>query len=158
MILMEKKDFKEITITEISKKAGVSRMAFYRNYDKMEDIIIKHLDEFLEEYSKQLLSHEKADVCETLSLYFAYFREHKQLITNLINSNLTNLMLKKCCEFFTSLFENTTCNKQHSPEAEKYIIQFVAGGNYKVLIEWAMSGMKESDEYMANLVSNLKIY
>lgn len=28
MILMEKKNFKEISITEITKKAGVSRMAF----------------------------------------------------------------------------------------------------------------------------------
>ena len=40
MILMEKKDFKEISITEITKKAGVSRMAFYRNYDEKEDIIV----------------------------------------------------------------------------------------------------------------------
>lgn len=57
MIIMEKKDFKEISITEITKKAGVSRMAFYRNYNQMEDIIINHLDEFLVEYSKQLLNH-----------------------------------------------------------------------------------------------------
>ena len=59
MILMEQKNFQEISITEIAKKAGVSRMAFYRNYNLMEDIIISHLDEFFEEYSKQILSREK---------------------------------------------------------------------------------------------------
>lgn len=158
MIIMEKKDFKEISITEITKKAGVSRMAFYRSYNQMEDIIINHLDEFLVEYSKQLLNHHECDVYETLCLYFAYFRENKKLITNLISSNLTNLLLKKCCEFFKSLFKNSTCNKGYPIETEKYIIDFIAGGNYKVLIEWAISGMEESDEYMAKFVCNLKIH
>ena len=32
LILMNEKNFKDITITEITEKAGVSRMAYYRNY------------------------------------------------------------------------------------------------------------------------------
>lgn len=39
MILMEQKNFNEISITEVAKKAVVSRMAFYRNYNLMEDMI-----------------------------------------------------------------------------------------------------------------------
>lgn len=31
ILLMEKKQYKDITITELCKKAGVSRMAFYSN-------------------------------------------------------------------------------------------------------------------------------
>ncbi|MFA9378290.1 MAG: TetR/AcrR family transcriptional regulator [Lachnotalea sp.] len=61
MILMEQKNFKEITITEMTKKAGVSRMAFYRNYTVMEDIIICYLDELLQEYSMQILDFESID-------------------------------------------------------------------------------------------------
>ena len=50
MILMKKKNFKEISITEITNKAGVSRMAFYRNYNIKEDIITTYIDELLKEY------------------------------------------------------------------------------------------------------------
>lgn len=45
IILMAEKPFNKITITEIVKKAGVSRTAFYRNYNTKEDIIQKYLTE-----------------------------------------------------------------------------------------------------------------
>lgn len=36
--LLETKDFNEISISEITKKANVSRMSFYRNFDTKTDI------------------------------------------------------------------------------------------------------------------------
>lgn len=155
MILMEQKNFREISITEIAKKAGVSRMAFYRNYNLMEDIIISHLDEFFEEYSKQILSREKINNYESACMYFAYFRKHNRLITNLNNSNLTNLILERCTGFLHSLFQDIMFMRSCSEEEDRYCIEFLAGGFYKVLIEWAKSGMKESDEDMAKIVCNL---
>ena len=37
--LLEKKDLKKITISELVQRAGVSRAAFYRNYDSKEEIL-----------------------------------------------------------------------------------------------------------------------
>lgn len=37
--LLETKTLAEITITEITSKAGVSRMAYYRNYQNKEEIL-----------------------------------------------------------------------------------------------------------------------
>lgn len=155
MLLMEQKDFKEISITELTKKAGVSRMAFYRNYNLMEDIITSYLDEFFEDYSNQISRNEKIDTCDSVRLYFTYFRNHEKLITNLNNSNLTNLILERVTRFLHSLCKDIVCEKSHSPEKEKYSIEFLAGGVYKVLIEWAKSGMKESDDVMAQIVYSL---
>ena len=73
MILMEKKSFKKISITELTKKAGVSRMAFYRNYTQMEDIISNYLSEFFEEFSNQLSSCEELNNYESLCLFFLFF-------------------------------------------------------------------------------------
>lgn len=39
LYLMEKKDLKQISISELVKKAGVSRNAFYRNYKSKEEIL-----------------------------------------------------------------------------------------------------------------------
>lgn len=47
--LMETKPYKDITITDITKKAGVSRMAYYRNFQEKDDILIDHLKKVLRE-------------------------------------------------------------------------------------------------------------
>lgn len=155
MILMQQKNFKEITITEMTKKAGVSRMAFYRNYDVMEDIIICYLDELLQEYSSQILDLGEINTYESICLYFSYFRKHEKLMTNLINSNLTNLLLERCIKLFNTLCKESVCPKLFSPINKSYVIEFIAGGLYRLLIEWAKNGMKESDEDMATLVCNI---
>lgn len=155
LILMEKKDLKEISITEVTKKAGVSRMAFYRNYNSMEDIIRSYLDELFEDYSCHILKQEKTYDYESVRMLFSYFRKHEKLITNLAKSNLTNLILDSAVVFLHSFSKNIVCKKEYSPEKEKYNIDFLAGGFYKVLTEWAKSGLKESDEEMAEIVYDL---
>lgn len=39
LFLLEKKDMRQISISELVKKAGVSRNAFYRNYKSKEEIL-----------------------------------------------------------------------------------------------------------------------
>ena len=155
LILMEKKNFKEISITEITKKAGVSRMAFYRNYDSVEGIITNYLDELFEDYSSQILKHQKHYDYESVRLLFSYFRKHEKLITNLANSNLTGLILDSAVVFLHSFSKNIVCEKNFSPEKERYNIEFIAGGSYKVLMEWAKNGLRESDEEMAEILYDL---
>ena len=41
LILMKDKEYNKITITEICKKAGVSRMGFYGNFKTVEDVLKK---------------------------------------------------------------------------------------------------------------------
>ena len=55
VLLCAEKPFEKITVTEIVRKAGVSRTAFYRNYDSKEDVlkelgagVIKKLNDFFE--------------------------------------------------------------------------------------------------------------
>ena len=41
--IMEGKDFEAITITELTRKAGVGRVSFYRNFESKEDVIRQYL-------------------------------------------------------------------------------------------------------------------
>ena len=152
MILMEKKNFKNISITEVTKKAGVSRMAFYRNYSILEDIISVYLDELFEEYSNHISNYKEVDNYELTRSFFSHFRKHQKLITNLINSDLNILILERSVEFLHSFCSSIVHKTLCSPEFEKYNIAFIAGGFYNVLMEWSKSGMKESDEAMAKMV------
>jgi AcrR family transcriptional regulator len=155
MILMEKKDFSELTITEVTKKAGVSRMSFYRHYAILEDVITNYLDELFEDYSKQVIKTENNYEKESIRLFFAYFRTHSRLVTNLIRSNLSHLILERCIGFFYTLSKNFVCSNSHLPLWKKYNIEFAAGGIYRILIVWVKSGLLENDEEMADICYSL---
>lgn len=131
-------------------------MAFYRNYSVKEDIIGTYLEELFKEYSKKILSCSISDDnnnIENLRLYFSYFRKHEKLISNLIKSNLINMLLEKCIDSLYALSIKTSCDRFYSPEKQDFWIEYMAGGLYNVLIKWAKFGMKESDEHMAKIIS-----
>ncbi len=39
--LMEEKDYNSISITDITSKAGLSRVTYYRHFDTKEDVLIR---------------------------------------------------------------------------------------------------------------------
>lgn len=51
--LTDIKPLSSVTISELCKKAGVSRMTFYRNYASVEDIFTKRLAEIFQQYKKE---------------------------------------------------------------------------------------------------------
>lgn len=151
MILMEKMDFRQITITDITNKAGVSRMAFYRNYRLKEDILTDYLDELFEMYIAEVYQDFPVDEYQIAYRFFSYFRQHNNLIINLIKADLTLLILKRFDVYLISIFEVIFKNLT---QKSKYEIDFVSGGLYKVLIEWINGGLKESDDEMAEIICN----
>lgn len=66
-----------------------------------------------------------------------------------------HLILERSTEFLRLLLNNIIFIGSCSSEKDRYYIEFLSGGFYKVLIEWAKGGMKESDEYMAGIVCDL---
>ena len=52
--LLREKSFSEITIQELVKKAGVSRSAFYRNYQSREEVLQFIVHNFFADLAKQM--------------------------------------------------------------------------------------------------------
>ena len=48
--LMEKEPYANINITKLVKEAGVCRKSFYRNYNSMEEILIKKIESITDEF------------------------------------------------------------------------------------------------------------
>lgn len=57
LILMKQKNYKDITVTEICEKAGVTRMSFYRSFKTKDDILKK----WFETVSRRYLVGEDFD-------------------------------------------------------------------------------------------------
>jgi AcrR family transcriptional regulator len=144
--LMATKEFAQISVTAIAKRAGVSRMAFYRNYQTKEDILNDYLDQLFQQYLAQM-TPERGDL-HTLAIgFFQYFRRNQPFLDALNMANLQSLLLPKFTHYLPAVFRQLLPG---SPSP--MVIQFDVGGLYQVLIAWAKEGMIRSDEEMAQVM------
>ncbi|AYG01646.1 TetR/AcrR family transcriptional regulator [Lactococcus allomyrinae] len=151
--IMKRKNFYSISITELTQKAGVSRMAFYRNYSIIEDILIESIDNIYNDYGN-LLRHNSIEINKMMQLYFQHFRKHQTLINTLLSANLGHLFFSQLIKFMEIFSTEIMCSIECSAEYKLYSSEFLAGGIYQVLMTWCKNGMIENDEEMAILISN----
>lgn len=102
--LMETKPYEDITITDITKKAGVSRMAYYRNYREKDDILIDHL--------KKTLKNAESGVSVRSNLAQKDFwkerirmRQKDPINELLLRAGLLDKAFKIHLDFFTRLYK-----------------------------------------------------
>ena len=84
--LMGQKPFDKITISEIVRKSGVSRTAFYRNYETKEDILNEVSDVFTNGMIQSF--KDKRFLTDRYEWYLAFFRIIKE------NASLFRLLLQ----------------------------------------------------------------
>ena len=102
-ILMRKKPFEEITITEISKLAGVSRISFYRNFDSKEDVLVKYLfEKSMDEFSK----YQAQSTQEKLIAMFKSIDHLHEVVDLLYQQNLSHLFLYYLISTSSNLSDN----------------------------------------------------
>ncbi len=149
--ILKSKSFKDITITEITKIAGVSRMAFYRNYEGKEDIIAIYLDDMVTDFYESFSDLKASSKYDILCRFFTFFEERKDFITTLMASGLIYIFKEKLNSSLLDFFKGI--EDKNKPEYGTYLAQFDAGGLYNVLIEWISKGSQESAETMAGLIN-----
>jgi AcrR family transcriptional regulator len=82
---------KDITVTSVCRKAGVSRNAFYRNFDCMDDVFIYHLIVGWAKYAERnkVAEGPQSEVMKHLARYFYAEQEY---IRALRKHNLVHLV------------------------------------------------------------------
>lgn len=143
--LMNEKDFKDISITEISVKAGVSRMAYYRNYNYKEDILNDHMTELIEEY--KIMREEHADSIYNRFLFaYKFFKDNNDFITSMEKSNLSVIIQNKINDYMKIFYKNSDEDIN-----EKYKLYILSGALYNSSKMWILNGMKETPEELAKI-------
>ena len=153
--LLDQRRYDEITITQITKLAGVSRMAFYRNYQAKEDIIRDCVGDLLREFVGRIEMIEDADKYKVTLLYFSFFKENSEFINVLIKQELTHIFFEQLCTSIADLFKTQEDKIRDDPAITNYISQFIAAGLFRILLEWIKGGFTETPEAMAAFVCEI---
>ena len=144
-ILLRTKSIEEITVSEITALANVSRITYYRNFTSKENVIEFKLDKLISEWVREHPPKESASDYELSLSFFQFFYSIHDIVQTLIRANLSLLLLNRLILKFNDI--NT------ADSSEYYRQIFISFGLCGIILTWMDSDMKESPEQMAETVS-----
>ena len=145
--LMKVKPYNDISITEITDKAKVNRVSFYRNFTSKEDIIDKWIKSTTQNFlSKSDISYQKDSTIDYFTKLFTHLEKYKTEAMLIYKANLFNLLKDE--------FDNNLINL-HKKEYSNYKSYFLAGGIFNVYYFWLINGCKETPQQVAEKLVDL---
>jgi AcrR family transcriptional regulator len=153
IVKLKKESFNDITITQLTKVAGVSRMAFYRNYSTKEDIIIKYLDELFNEFINEIKCSKINTRYDFALLYFSFFMNRNEIIEVLVHSELSYILFDRFSFYMSKFFIITPYSFLFKLEYNDYLAHYASAGLLSILLAWIKNTKRESIEDMAKLIA-----
>lgn len=122
--------FEDITIKQITEKAGVSRQTFYAHYTRKEDILCEILDLFFYEISSKLLFI--SDQVSLMRTLVAHLKSKEDFLRILFNANLDVFIVHQLECFLSQVcLKSIQSHRQHtSVIRDNDLITFLASGCY----------------------------
>ena len=149
--LIYEKPISMISISELTSRAGVSRMTFYRNYNSIEEIFGKELDEIFQKYELDDENSVEGIYYDEVHMKhcFAYFYSYRQFLEGLVYCGFGDMFLKKLTGFIYTKWHKIVGKN------DEYKLVGFAGFVYSTYMLWEEKKYKESIEDMATYVSKV---
>ncbi len=149
--LMQGSPFADITISEITHTAGVSRITFYRNFTTKEDILRAYINTVTENIENTVSeAPEASDLRTYFSLLFRAIAPLSTTFRRIFDAHLGEMILSA---FNAHLFR--TPRKKKEVSFDHYQSRFYTGAFFNILSDWILSGQKESPAKMADFCCSL---
>lgn len=143
--LLEERELRDISVSEIASAAGVHRVSFYRNYQEKEDILREYIlglfGMWTAEYDRQP-RHSDDDLCAHLFQHLYACQDFYALLSR-----------RGYLHMLKDVLMSISGPKPEYPNIGAYTAAFITCGLYGWIEEWIARGMQESAEEMAALLA-----
>ena len=140
---METQSLDKISVTELVKTAGVSRVSLYRNFESKQDVLEKHLMKLIQEWGKEF--EEKNDAAYFSESLLLHFYKYKDFYLLLNRQGLSSLIYEN--------IRQATKLEESQNNVERYLKSSVAGAIFGWIDEWLRQGMKESPQEIQAIIA-----
>ena len=148
--LLKEKDFSEISVSEICKKAWVSRSAFYRNYHDLETIIYEYFMRQTRSWWNGHIDDFRNNQLDVATSFFTYLLSLKDRILLLHQKNVSYV-------FEQHVFDSTLNNRANDQD-KIYQSYALAGKITGVVRRWIQTEMKDDPSYVASFFKEENVY
>lgn len=143
--LLQSRDIKEITVSDVVKLAGVNRSTFYANYQDLYDLADKTRERLEAEFSSLFADYDTMTEHSGALRMFSHIREHQLFYKT---------YFKLCYDdrHLISIYDTKRAEKEHIDAHLQYHIEFFRNGLNAIIKMWLASGCRESPEEMADVL------
>ncbi len=152
--LLETKDLSDITVAQVVRRAGVSRMAFYRNFDTLDDILIAYFRPLIAARFNDVVN--QAPQNEKLSALGEFFGALTDTLNLAVKRGFEHVIQQIFDENMMHFYETTVDWQTVSTTQKKYWIKFMTAGVYAIWREWLLSGQSESLESIHEILAKFQ--
>jgi len=153
--LLKKEDFHDITVSEIIKKAGISRATFYRHFKSKEDIIrvsVRLFFSFFHHEIEGFYRHQREeDEIFLIQQFFKHVGERRALVDMVIEANLEGLMIEGIRGIIHTQKDQFYSLIPRNPAIEDYTIDLVALSAWGLIARWMRNGQKETTRDLSKI-------
>lgn len=143
--LLQSRDIKDISVSDIVKMTGLNRSTFYANYLDIYDLADKVRTDLENDFSSHFVDYDTS-------------RDHSgalRMFTHIKENQLFYKTYFKLCyddKFLVSIYDVKRAEKEQLTENLKYHIEFFRNGLNAIIKMWLADGCKESPEEMAEIL------
>lgn len=143
--LLQSRDIKDISVSDIVKMTGLNRSTFYANYLDIYDLADKVRMDLENDFSSHFVDYDTS-------------RDHNgalRMFTHIKENQLFYKTYFKLCyddKYLVSIYDVKRAEKEHLTENLKYHIEFFRNGLNAIIKIWLADGCKESPEEMAEIL------
>lgn len=168
--LIEEKGFEAITVKDITTRAKINRGTFYSHYQdkydlmtKFQDEVLAELDDIVEHHFPKVISELNTNIptLTPLAVTFEYINKNSEFVKAVLGPKGDITFQNKLKDFMWKiLFEkgpNSLANEENLLVPGQYLVSYISSACMGVIQQWLNSGMKESPQEMARILSTLEI-
>jgi AcrR family transcriptional regulator len=155
ILLMQKKPYTDISIGEITAKAGVNRSTYYRNFGSKEDIVKFYINKISYEYRHIFNKNEPYKI--HLEKLLTHCLKYKKEFILIYKNGLTHLMLETLNDFHKLFMKDKTISLE-----EQIKLYWYNGAVYNSFLWWVSNEMRETPKELSDIfdiiLSNISDY
>ncbi len=143
--LLQTREIKDITVSDLIKNTGLNRSTFYANYTDIFDLADKTREKLENDFSDLFADYD-------------YFNGHGgalKMFTHIKENQLFYKTYFKLCyddKHLISIYDTKRAEKEHIESNIKYHIEFFRNGLNAMIKLWLADGCRESPEEMAEVL------
>lgn len=159
--LLKEKKPDRITVSDITKTAGIARSTFYNHYQDIPSLISAVEDKTIHDVFSMMENFQPKndqDICSSYFLTLCRYTMENPFLSGLLSTPHGNDLFEKMLTMLHHYVTETTSNSRpdrHTKEEVSYVITCAIGSTIGVLHKWSRDNFNLAPEVLADILSEI---
>ena len=159
--LVREKKPDRITVSDITKTAGIARSTFYNHYQDIPSLISAVEDKTIHDVFSMMENFQPKndrDICSSYFLTLCRYTMENPFLSGLLSTPHGNDLFEKMLTMLHHYVTETTSNSRpdrHTKEEVSYVITCAIGSTIGVLHKWSRDNFNLAPEVIADILSEI---